>query len=304
MSGKHRSSGREGDPWPAPKGIRLLATDLDGTLLRSDGSVSQRTRHALRHARDAGLLVAFVTGRPPRWLHEVADATGHLGLAVAANGAVLYDLSTESVVTEHLLAPQLLAEVTAELRAAFPRIAFGLEYGGNPDRGEHPFSTFGSEPAYIHDWDINPRADRNGRPIPPPLVAELETLISQPGVKLLAKDRDADPDGFMAAASALLAGRVSITHSSNFGLLEIGASGITKASGLAQLAQTHGIDRDDVAAVGDMPNDVPMLSWAGHSYAVANAHPSVLDLAAHRLPSNDEDAVAQLIEALLSEDRG
>jgi hypothetical protein len=65
------------------------------------------------------------------------------------------------------------------------------------------------------------------------------------------------------------------------------------------VAAQHGIEPNEVAVVGDMPNDLPMLAWAGHSYAVANAHPSVLEAAQYRLPSNDDDAVARLIEQLL-----
>jgi len=96
----------------------------------------------------------------------------------------------------------------------------------------------------------------------------------------------------------LPAGRRS-RHSSTFGLLEIAAAGVTKASGLAELAASHGITPDEVAAIGDMPNDVPMLQWAGASYAVANAHPAALAAADEVLASNDEDAVAVLIETLL-----
>jgi Cof subfamily protein (haloacid dehalogenase superfamily) len=269
--------------------IKLLGTDLDGTLLRSDGTVSARTREALQRARENDLLVAFVTGRPPRWLHEVAEATGHIGVAVAANGAVLYDLATESVITEHVLSVELLDHVTAQLREAFPRIVFGVEYG----------ATFGSEPGYVHEWDISPARDRRGNVLPPPIVAELAEIISQPGVKLLAKDRDADPDAFLELATTLVGEHVSLTHSSSIGLLEIGAAGITKASGLAYLAERNGVSQAEVAAVGDMPNDIPMLEWAGQPYAVANAHPSVLALVPNRLGSNDEDAVAGLIDALL-----
>ena len=81
--------------------VRLIATDLDGTLLHSDNTVSDRTRSALRAAEEQGLLVAFATGRPPRWLTEVADATGHTGIAVAANGAVLYDLHSGETLAAH-----------------------------------------------------------------------------------------------------------------------------------------------------------------------------------------------------------
>lgn len=280
--------------------IRMLASDIDGTLVRSDGTVSDRVRAALETAADRGILVSFVTGRPPRWLHEIAEATGHTGIAVAANGAVLYDLANEKVIEEQLLPTELLAALTRELRAAFPGVSFAVEYGENAERCADPFRTFGSEPAYTHDWQINPRVDRRGRPVPAPLIAELDVLISSPGVKLLAKDRGIDPDDFLAEASRLLAGRATVTHSSSFGLLEIAAKGVTKASGLASLAARHGVRPDEVAAVGDMPNDIPMLQWAGASFAVGNAHPSVRAVADRILPSNDEDAVAVLVERLLN----
>jgi hypothetical protein len=276
--------------------IKLLATDLDGTLLHSDGTVSDRTRNALIRAADEGLLVVFATGRPPRWLHDVADATGHTGLAVAANGAVLYDLATETVITEHVLSVELLTEITTTLRAEFPQLLFAVEYTSG-DQGAFAF-----EPGYVHDWDINPPIGRDGRPIPRPVAAaDLAVLISRPGVKLLAKDRDRDPTQFLERANALLGARVSVTNSSSIGLIEIGAEGITKASGLAYVAETHGIKPDEVAAVGDMLNDLPMLAWAGQSYAVANAHPAVLAIADHEVASNDDDGVAQLIEALLAD---
>lgn len=267
----------------------MIATDLDGTLLRSDGSVSARSRAALDAAAGAGLLVAFVTGRPPRWLDEVTEASGHRGVAVGANGAVLYDLATGSVLSSHPLQPDRLATLTAELRNAFPEVCFAVEYG----------DSFAAEPSYVHDWQINPRTDRLGQPIAEPLVAELAAIIGRPAVKLLAKDRAADVDGFLTEAQALLAGRASVTHSSSFGLLEIAAPGVTKATGLAELAGRHAIAPGEVVAIGDMPNDVPMLQWAGRSYAVANAHDAAKAAADAVVASNDDDAVAELIESLL-----
>jgi Cof subfamily protein (haloacid dehalogenase superfamily) len=270
--------------------VRLLASDLDGTLVRSDGTISAASRTALERAAQAGLLVVFVTGRPPRWLNVIGDQTGHTGMAVAANGAVLYDLRTETVLRERLLTPALLATVTTDLRAAFPAVRFAVEYG----------TAFGYEPGYHHDWEINPSKDRRGNPIPVPLVAPLDRIIAAPAVKLLAKNLDADPDCFLAAAAAVVGDEATVTTSSRQGLLEIAAPGVTKASGLAEVAATHGIAPAEVVAVGDMPNDVAMLAWAGRAYAVANAHPSVLAVADEVLPSNDDDAVAVLIERLLA----
>lgn len=275
----------------ANRPVRMVASDLDGTLLHTDGTVSARAREALEAAESAGLVVVFVTGRPPRWLHDIAAATGHTGVAVAANGALLYDLHTEQVLAEHLLEPDALGEVSARLREAFPDITFGVEYG----------LTFAHETAYRHDWEITPITDRSGRRLPEVIQGELTELIRYPAAKLLAKSRAADPDEFLAAAEAVVGDRATLTRSGSGALLEIAAAGITKATGLAALAERHGVLQQDVAAIGDMHNDVPMLTWAGHGYAVGNAHPSVKAAADHVVASNDEDAVAALIESMIEQ---
>lgn len=273
-----------------PRTVRMVATDLDGTLLRSDGTVSDRSRAALRSAADAGLQVAFVTGRPPRWLDVLVEETGYVGVAVGANGAVLYDVTAERLISAHLLDPALMLEVGTALRAEFPDVAFAVEYGDG----------FAAEPEYVHDWAVNPPYDRRGAPIADPRIGELGEIAGQPAVKLLAKDRGVDPDLFLAAGIAVVGTRATITHSSSFGLLELSAYGVTKATGLAELAESRGIAPHEVLAVGDMPNDVPMLQWAGRSYAVANAHPEVVEVADAVIGSNDEDAVAGLIETVLA----
>lgn len=269
----------------------LLASDLDGTLLQSDGTVAPETRDALARARDGGLLVAFVTGRPPRWLHEVAEQTDHYGVAIGANGAVVYDLAEERVVDTDPLDHDAVVAVVETLRAQFPAVAFGFEYGLD----------FGYEPDYKHDWEINPLADRRGRLMPVPIVAPVEDLLDRPVLKILAKWRAApDPQEFMDRAVATLGDRATVTRSSRGPLLEISAPGVTKATGLSRLAERRGITVDRVAAVGDMPNDLAMLDWAGRGYAVANAHPDVRATADEVLEeTNDEHAVARLIDRLL-----
>jgi Cof subfamily protein (haloacid dehalogenase superfamily) len=272
--------------------IRLLASDLDGTLLRVDGTVSDVTRDALAAAEEAGMLVAFVTGRPPRWLHEVAVATAHHGIAVAANGAMTYDLHTETVLAEHLIDVAALRETTTRIRARIPQASFAAEYSLD----------FAYESAYRHDWVVLPTTDRVGRVLPKSSKVDLETLITEPAVKLLVKGRDLEPDAFMDTVEDLVSDLVTVTRSGHTALVEISALGVTKASGLAALAAHHSVSRSEVAAVGDMPNDVPMLRWAGRSFAVANAHPAARDAAGEVLEhSNDEDAVAKLVKRLLAE---
>lgn len=270
--------------------IKLLATDLDGTLLRSDGTISARTRAALKAAEDAGLVIVFVTGRPVRWLDDVIAQTGHLGIAVGGNGAVIYDMHNARVLSTHPLAGSDARAVALDIRAHFPEVAFASE----------SLDGFAAEPAYAHDWEINPIVDRYGHPIPEPTIGDLDTITAQPLLKLLAKDLGVDVDEFLASVDELLVDRAAVTHSSSFGLLEIAAPGVSKATGLAEVAARHGIDRHEIAAIGDMPNDIPMLEWAETSYAVSNAHPAARAAAQHMVGANDEDAVAALIETLLA----
>ena len=275
--------------------IKLVATDLDGTLLRSDGTVSARSRAALEAADAAGILVVFVTGRPPRWLDHVVESTGHLGIAVGANGAVIYDLRTEQVVRTDPIGAAAARSVALDLRLWFPEVTFAVEY----------VDGFAAEPEYIHDWAVNPEVDRRGNPIPPPRVGPVTEIADRPLLKLLAKDHGRDVDEFLASTDSLLTGRATITHSSAIGLLEIAAPGVTKATGLAAVAASHGIAPHEVAAIGDMPNDIPMLQWAGTSYAVGNAHPAARAAAGAVVGTNDEDAVALVVEqAILQRETG
>lgn len=115
-------------------------------------------------------------------------------------------------------------------------------------------------------------------------------------MKLLARSAEQDPDAFVALVAAALEGLAEATHSSYSGLVEISASGVTKAAGLAWYCARLGIDARDVLAFGDMPNDVPMLTWAGRGVAVANAHRAVLEIADEVTAANSADGVAAYLE--------
>jgi HAD superfamily hydrolase (TIGR01484 family) len=260
---------------------RLVASDLDGTLVRSDLSVSDRTRAALARVEEAGALFVMVTGRPPRWMAPVAEATGHRGLAVCANGALVYDLHTEQVVRSSVLSAAVAAEVVEALRQDLPGIAFAVEKA--PVDGVP--GGFAREPVYVPRWD-------NGEVA----VEDVDVMVSGGAVKLLARQEDMGSDELLAAARACLGPAAELTHSSADGLLEISAPGVSKASGLASLAQEWGVDASEVVAFGDMPNDLPMLVWAGHAVGMANAHPQVLASVDEVTGTNDEDGVAQVLE--------
>ncbi len=258
---------------------RVIATDLDGTIVRSDGTISARTRAALAAAEAAGLLVVFVTGRPPRWMSPVAAQTGHRGLAICANGALVYDLHTEHIVAERLLSPAVARELVDRIRAALPEATYAVERGGG----------FGHEPAYQPRWS----------PTDGTLVADVSTLLGEPAAKLLVRHHALDADALLARAQEVAGGIATLTHSSSEGLLEISAAGVSKATTLATLCAERGFGAADVIAFGDMPNDLPMLAWAGRGVAVANAHRDVLAAVAEVTASNDEDGVALVLERLL-----
>jgi hydroxymethylpyrimidine pyrophosphatase-like HAD family hydrolase len=126
----------------------------------------------------------------------------------------------------------------------------------------------------------------------------VSTLISRPCAKLLAFHNDMDPDLLHLLVEEVVGDLLTATHSSGRALIEMSARGVTKATALARLAARHLIGPADVVAFGDMPNDLPMLSWAGTSYAVANAHPDVLAAVTNVTAANNEDGVAAVLERL------
>jgi hypothetical protein len=268
-------SGRGGLP-------RLVATDLDGTLLGPEGAVSRRTAEALDRVCATGAQVVLVTGRPVRWLPIVYEQLATRYLAVCANGGVIYDPVSDKVLDSWAIAPGLLGEVCLRLRAAIPDVLFAVEVDGG--------RTMRYEPSWPARWD-------GGHPtaVPGPLA----DLIAEPAVKLLARAPGRDPDEFVAQVESIVDGRVVVTHSSYGGLVEMSARGVTKATGLATVAAELGIDAADVLAFGDMPNDVPMLGWAGRSVAVGNAHPAARAAAGEVTASNADDGVAAYLEGLL-----
>jgi Cof subfamily protein (haloacid dehalogenase superfamily) len=259
---------------------RLVATDLDGTLLRSDGTVSPRTRDVLRRATAAGARVVAVTGRPVRWMHAVAEAVQHQGTAVCSNGAVVYDLVAERVVQARPFPPETLLELTGVLRALVPDVAFGVE---SLARG------FWHEPGYV------PHAVA-GIVRPPAPTAPLPDLVTDDVLKLIALAPGGTPEELLDLAAAEAGHLGELTHSTNAPFLEVSAPGVTKATTLAGLAEAWGVTPAEAVAFGDMPNDLAVLAWAGRSWATANAHPSVRAAAGAVTAANDDDGVAAVLE--------
>ena len=261
---------------------RLIASDMDGTLLRWDDTVSDETVAELERWRADGVPIVLATGRPPRWMRRIRDVLGY-GTAVCCNGAVLLDLASFEVLEEEALQPELLESITGELRRLQPGTWFAVEYGFE----------FRHEPIYKPRWDVD---------APGVAEATLEEMVAAPVAKLLARHEELSPDEFVAVVEAVIGDRATVTHSSSDALAEISAVGVTKASGLARVAAQHGVGPEDVVVFGDMPNDIAAFEWVraagGRAVAMAHAHPDLMAVATDVTGTNEDDGVAAFLQSL------
>jgi Cof subfamily protein (haloacid dehalogenase superfamily) len=255
---------------------KVVASDLDGTLVNSKGEVSHRTRAALDRARELGALLIFVTGRPPRWMDSVIEETGASGLAILANGALVYDVGTGEVVRQHSLDAASAERLIQAIRAEIPGVTFAVESGKG----------FIHEPDYQPSWPVAANA-----------AGDVAQLLRDPVAKLLVKHPHRGSDEIHPIVADIAGTDATVTYSGDV-LLEVSGAGISKASTLEAVCADYGFGPQDVIAFGDMPNDVPMLAWAGHGVAVANAHTSVLEVADEVTASNNDDGVALVLERI------
>jgi Cof subfamily protein (haloacid dehalogenase superfamily) len=262
----------------------LIASDVDGTLLDEDENVTARTRDAVRAAVAAGAHFVIATGRPPRWIHPVVDALGFAPMSVCANGAVLYDPSTDRIISARTLSTDALGELADIATRVIPGAGLAVERVG---RSAHDTATpqFVSSPGYEHAW-LNPDNTE----------VSVQDLLSAPAVKLLIRKSGAASSEMAAVLARHIGAQGDITYSTNNGLIEIVPLGISKATGVAEVATPLGITAADVIAFGDMPNDIPMLRWAGHGVAMGNAHPEAMAAANEVTAPNSEDGLARVLE--------
>ncbi|MER6328591.1 HAD family hydrolase [Streptomyces sp. NPDC001034] len=258
---------------------KVVATDLDGTLLRGDLSVSPRTRAALDRAAAAGARHLVVTGRPAAGCRDLLAPLGYGGIAVCGQGAQLYDVGADRLLSSATLDRDVVRTLVARIAEAAGPLALGVVTAGLS--GEF-LVTPGFGERVRHGWR---------------LVEDAEGLWTRPVEKVLIRSRALDDDGLAALAHSVCAGRIGVTHSGE-GMVELLPDGVDKASGLAEAARRLGFGAADTVAFGDMPNDIPMLAWAGHGVAMGNAHPELKRRADEIAPGNEEDGVAAVLERL------
>ena len=263
--------------------MRLIATDLDGTIVRQDGTLSPRTVAALRRAQEAGVGLVLVTGRPVRWLDALREELGRLGTAICSNGAVVVDDDAGVILETHTLAVEDLLEARRRVLRLAPDAVFAVETVA----GLHLEAGFAESVAAREGV-----AER-------PFCAE--RIAAEGAVKLLARRPGTECAHFEALVAPAVEGLVALTHSApGVALLEMASPGVDKAVSLARHARRRGIDAADVVAFGDMPNDIGMLGWAGTGFAVGSTQPRVMAAADHVIGTVEEDSVARVVEELLA----
>lgn len=263
---------------------KLVATDLDGTLVRSDETVSDYSLSVLRKVREAGITVVGVTGRGARLIELCRRDLPEADFFVLAQGGYVVDQRDEDdprVLRRALIPGPDLAEALRLLEEAVGPLSVLVEALDNPRA-----PLWGDSHAV---W-----------PYPEWIPYERVEALAGPAYKGFAHSPGYSADELMVIARAAIPLTLGTVTQAGLGYVEITAPGVDKASGLAIVAAELGFDASEVCVFGDMPNDVPMFAWAGwRRVAVANAHADVLALADEVTASNDADGVASWLESLL-----
>ncbi len=260
--------------------VKLIAFDLDGTLLTSDKRITARSERAIRALAKAGVVMIPCTGRPSR---NTKDYVRQLGLpnAFVFNGAGLYNGPTDSTLYRHCIHKETALQIIGQMRQAIPGVIAGMETS--------------------HGWylDLSYYEWRKAQPYLPQLeptgIGDIIDFVSDGVVKLYFRK-----PGFTARAMSLaLTGIDSYFTWSSDQLLEVMAHGVSKREALTHLCTQLGISWQEVIAFGDEHNDQGMLMWAGLGVAMANAKIEAEEAADYTTKSNDEDGVAVVLEAVL-----
>lgn len=264
--------------------IRLIASDIDGTLLDSRELISPRTRKAIASAVNAGLWMVAATGRQITQIPE-ALSTGELTHVVGSNGAIGIEVASGDLLFEEFLDPAVSAEIVAHLTSELE----GVRFSAVRDRGRR----HAAEPGYLDL--LSPRELTFWRVE----TESLADLVATPTLKLTARHPELSADDLLDILDGSgLDGFHATTSGAPF--LEIAGAGVTKASGITRLCEHLGVERAEVLSAGDAKNDVELIGWAGVGVAMGNAVPEAQAVATWVTASNDQDGVALAIEHVLA----
>jgi Cof subfamily protein (haloacid dehalogenase superfamily) len=274
---------------------RMIAIDLDGTLLAADGSVSQRTKSAIRAALDAGLLICFATGRNWPESRAILDAVEHYDKAVFVGGAMVIDTGKEVTLHRTLVESELAREV-CELMESLGQAALALEDA--PGRG--------AEYLVTADIPLN-EATRHWMRVTESSVRHIASLgrYEHPHTMRIGMVDKTEPARLvMNALQAKFGQRIlcQMINAPAYGVdvMEVFDPAVNKWEGILHVARHHGVLPAQIIAVGDDINDLPMIRNAGLGVAMGNARPEVQAAAKKTIGPNTADGLAVFLEELVA----
>jgi Cof subfamily protein (haloacid dehalogenase superfamily) len=268
---------------PKPGLPKLIATDLDGTLVHDDDTVSAYTHEVLDRVRAAGIRIVGATGRGPRLAELTRNDIRAADFLVLAQGGWVLDRTDPVPLRAARLPGRDLARALRDLEAEVGPLSVmveALDYDDAPLWGDF-------DPSWRYPVVVEPRSRAE--------------CMQHDVIKAFARSFDHHVDDLLAAAQRIVPAEVASVTQAGLDYVEICPPGVDKGTGLAVVAESVGVDPADVLVFGDMPNDLPMFAWAGWSrVAVANADPSILAVADEVTLTNDQDGVAVYLDKLLS----
>lgn len=274
--------------FPEMDAPRFIASDIDGTFLDPAHRVTKRLREVLVRAVARGTHFALATGRPYRFIEPVLQQIPYRPLCVASNGAVLYDSESNEVVRAHSLEAGVMHDIVVAAQEAFAGrggVGVAVERAGLS-------SSDPVESLYVVDRFYAEHTDWPGFGVAPTLA-----LVEEPAVKLILRNVEMDSAAMYDIVAPLVdASKAHVTYSIDEGLIEIAAPGITKVTGVSELAEYYGVSAAETVTFGDMPNDIEMLRWAGLGVAMGNAADVVKDTADFVTATNGQAGVARVLE--------
>jgi len=261
--------------------IKLIATDIDGTMLNSSGKLASEVKQSLHRAEAAGIMVVPATGRPKMVAEDVIMASQLEEYWIFANGAVTWHLGRSETIRGHWMQAELGRRLASLISDALPNSGLAVE--------------FENRVAFQAGFDeIVPN------PIDTPPITDMAEAITERVQKILVFDPSLEIEELFAQVTEIV-GDLAVPSFSGLPFIELAAESVTKGMAVANLAADLGIAQAEVAAFGDNHNDVAMLEWAGRSYAMGNGTDDAKEAAHHVIDTNDNHGLAQQVDALVAE---
>jgi Cof subfamily protein (haloacid dehalogenase superfamily) len=258
----------------------LIAVDLDDTLLMPDSSLSPRAAHDIQRLRMSHTAVIPLTARRPSDVTDLFQGTDVGPLAVVSNGAAIWDLEEDALLSEEPLPASVVADIIQQMRHEIPGVVLGLEH----------LDDLVCEPWLIEV--LGPSDEHSCR-----MTDDLNSVIDQPVSKLICWHPEIDA-GALTLATQQVVGATATAVTTGGRWVEVLHPRANKGEALLRVCSLLDIPPVQVISISNDANDLPMMRIAGVSLAVANATPEVLELADGILPSNADEGVAIMLEAL------